>query len=352
MNRVYWCLLALLLLSGCASPLSSGVGSATALEFKTSERDGTPFRAVAKGQVIAGGQARGGSVFIQLPSSIDVGPCVSLHDAKGKNVFPNGASIYTAVRSELIEATYSLQRVNSELASSRRTDPRLLLASARERLSGNRAFSNQQCSRPVQRPIPRRPDTRCTSHQECLQEGAAICFTRYIGERGCGAALSEFRVPGLLSSPSCAATAAKLAGEKYEMGDAVVDAIVGAIEDAGANLRQSDSIFDNLFGLAIGAGAEVRRLSQARSCTDSFIRQHFGPLETWQSNVRDITSEPDRLLASCQADRTNLPSLEAAVTNSPIPGDIDRLQARIAEIERQQRSLRVEKRPLEFCRPG
>lgn len=353
MNVVSWFLLALVVvLSGCASPLTSGVGSAGTLEFKTSERNGTPFRAADRGRVIAAARAQGGSVTFQLPAARDTGPCVSIHNAEGKNVFPNGASVYTAVRAELKETSDQLQRANAELSESRRSDPRLLIASTQERLTNNRAFVNQQCTQPEQRAIPNKPVTRCTSRQECVQDGAAICFTRYLGEKGCGAAFSEFRVPGILSGPGCAAAAAKLAGEKYELGDAFVDAMMGIIEDAGASLRESDSLLDNILGGAIRLGAEAKKQSDARSCTDSFVRRHFGPLEAWQANVQSIVTEPERLFASCQKDHDSLPLLAMTLIMSTIPANTDRLEEKVAELRRRQRTLEAERRPLEFCKAG
>lgn len=345
-NAWCWGPAALLVLSGCATPLTSGVGGAAALEFKTSERDGTLFRAVERNRVVSTGMARGGSVVFPLPATGDVGPCIAIFDAKGKNILPDGGAVYAAVRTELVSVTGSLQRTQAELAASRSNDPRLLLEGARQRLSANRAFDGRQCSRPEQRPVPRRPLTRCTDRNECTQDGAAICFTRYMGEKGCGAAFSQFRIPGILSGPGCGAAAARLAGDKYEMGDAVVDANLGAIEDAGASLRRSDGLGDQLLGTLIALGSEAAKLAQARSCTDSFVQRHFGPLEAWQSDVRDITAEPDRLLATCRADHAGLSSLESAVRTSPVPAQTDLLAARVAELEARVRALRSERRPL------
>ena len=250
------------------------------------------------------------------------------------------------------ETSQLLQRTEAELSDSKRKDPRLLLASTRNRLSNNRAFVGQQCIRPEQRPLPIRPKTRCTSRQECLQDGASICFTRYLGESGCGVASSELGGPGILSRSDCAAAAARLAGEKYELGDAVVDAIMGIVDDEAADLQSNDSLSDNFLGFAIETLSEVRKLEQAKLCTNSFVQKHYGPMEAWQSNARSITTEPYRLVGSCQRDLDSLHSLESALIHSPNQANTDRLEAKVAELKGRQRTLETEKRPLEFCKAG
>ena len=254
------------------------------------------------------------------------------------------------VRTDLQRTSQLLQRTSAELAESRRIDPRLLLASAKERLAKNRAFVDERCIRPEQRPIPDRPATRCASRQECEQDGAAICFTQYLGEHGCRRASSEFEVPGLLSSPSCAAAAAKIAGDKYDLDEAVLDVIMGMIDDVGENLRQSDSLGDNILGFFIGLGSEAAQLSQAYSCKNSFVQEHYGPLESWRSNAQNITSEPERLLASCQADRDGLAPLELALTSSSTPANTDRLEATVANLRKRQSALEAERLPIQFCK--
>ena len=350
MYRLLFCLLALTLLSGCASTLSSGVSSLNTIDFKTSLRDGTSLRLADNNRVIAVGQARAGSVTFALPKSANISSCLSIHDVKGENVFGKNVLIQPVVRIEMQKISQDLQRTNIEFSESQKIDPRFLLANAKRRIAENRAFVDGACILPEQRPIPQRPQTRCSSRQECEQEGAAICFTQYIGEKGCAMAFSELRMPGLLSSPSCAATAAKLAGEKYELGHAVVDAITGMIDDIGGNLRDSDDLGDNILGWVIGAAVEVGQLSQARSCKNSFIEKHYEPLESWKSNVRDITSEPEKLLASCQADRNSLPSLESALITSTIPANTDRLETAVVELTKRHKMLETERLPVQFCR--
>ena len=131
------------------------------------------------------------------------------------------------------------------------------LESTKNKLNRNRAFSDRSCHLPKEKLWPREPYTKCDSHNECLEEGGAICYSRFIGLEGCALALKELKVSGMLSSPGCAAAAAEIAGEKYDMDDAFVDFLHGVADDVGGELMKSDSFLDNLLDDGVKCRGQV-----------------------------------------------------------------------------------------------
>ena len=152
---------------------------------------------------------------------------------------------------------------------------------------------------PKQRRLPPEPYTKCNSYGECLEEGGAICYSRFIGVEGCGLALRELNVSGMLASPGCAAAAANIAGEKYDMDDAFVDLLHGVADDVGTNLVKSESWFDNVLGVVVLGLNYGAKLDNARQCTDNFVERNYGPRRRWLSTVNEIRAEPDKTKSQC-----------------------------------------------------
>jgi hypothetical protein len=350
MLRTTGAFLLVLFLTGCATTVSEGWGTANGIELSVSSSETRNFYLIDGRQAISSAQARGGKIAFALPTNRNIGSCLAVIDQTGKSVLPNRSLLKPSVRVEFQNATSALQAASRELDAAIAADPSSRIDAAERRLRGNRAFVAQSCERPAQRPIPARPSVRCSSERECQQEGAAICYTRYIGEKGCGKAMSDLGISGILSSPGCAAAAARLARDKYDLNDAFIDALVGAISDAGRNLRRSDDWADNLFGVLIGAGSELYQLNQAQSCTSSFVDRHYGPLKVWQRRSDEIVSEPEELLASCRQNLQSLATLRRAAEQSPslVPAWAQRVDQLKTNIDRLRRSRQA----IEWCQVG
>ncbi len=211
-----------LLLTSCATTLSSGTQSISSVELNVSRSDNKSYYLVDRSRRrVASGVARSGKLVFELPRQANrfVDECVAIVEHTGKPALDDKRYLFLSSRSAYQNNSKEREQLvaaqNEEQRQERMANDQLKAAHAR--LRSNRAYVNAICTRPVQAAIPARPHIRCATYEECLQDGAAICFSRYLGVKGCGMALSEFKIPGFLSSPSCAAIAAKLLGEKYEL---------------------------------------------------------------------------------------------------------------------------------------
>lgn len=345
MRFLIYLLPAILVLGGCATNFTKGVNTVNSVEFKVSRSDRNAYILHDGKQRLAFALPKDGKLTFMLPPNGEISTCLSVIDQTGRSVLPDKQFLLPAVRYEYQQNLNRRATATAELDEAIKNDPKNLLNAAQARLRQNRAFLNSSCSRPEQRPIPPQPIVRCSSQRECQVEGAAICYSIYFASKGCEKAFNELRIPGILSSPSCAAMAAKLAEEKYDLNDAVKDLLLAAIANG---LTSSDSFGDNLLGWGLQFGLEVAALNKARSCTTTFVRTHWGPLGDWETLVDQIRAEPDQQLLSCQQDLRNIPlwTQQIAVSPSKIP----ELEARLAAINDKLKSLESDRRPIEWCR--
>lgn len=340
-----------LVLSGCATSGRVGAGriagtdTVDTLELQAPRSSGkTYYLFDGSRQPVARAVSLSGQLRFVLPQNRYVGECVAVFDDRGKPLLEDRRKIRLAVRAEHQEAWREKQDIKTKSDTMAATERRVRQQreTVEARLRTNPAHGSGICRRLLPQQAPPRPAVRCGSYNECLQDGAAICYTRYFGSKGCGLALDEFRIPGLLSSPGCAAAAAEIAGEKYDLSDAFVDALHGAIGDAAKDMMRSDDFLNQLLGLAITLGNEYSQLEQAKNCASRFADREFAPLRTWSTRIEQIRAEPDRLLADCQRDVAELRRLGQQAT-SPQTTDITvrlrALDSRIARLEQERRTI-------------
>jgi len=180
-----------------------------------------------------------------------------------------------------LQSRYSYYQREIQAAKNTNRSHAIQMSRVISSLGQTRAYQNGSCERPRRKPYPPMPKVKCGTHAQCTEEGSAICFTRFVGSEGCSYALSEYKVPGLLSSPGCAALAAELAEEKYELGDAFVDAIHGVVDDIAREQMNSDSILSQAFGAVIYNEKTTRNNS---AFIASYLLVHRG-LCQWLGNI-------------------------------------------------------------------
>ncbi len=353
MLRMFCAMLLLLFLASCATTLSSGTQSINSVELNVSRSDNKSYYLVDSSRKhVSSAVASSGKLVFELPRQANrfVDECVTIVDSTGKPVLDDKKSLFLASRS----AYQNNSKEREQLVAAQHEDQRRermahdQLKAANARLRSNRAYVHATCTRPVQTAMPARPQMRCATREECLQDGAAICFSKYLGAKGCGLALNEFNIPGMLSSPVCAATAAKLAGEKYELGEALVDALYGVADDAARELMSRGTIGEKIVGAIIGITSESLQLRDAHSCTQSFVERQFAPLENWNREVSRIRAEPAHLLQSCQQDVQSLASMPQQI--SATAERLRQRQPRLQALESNMNKLMRERSPIQWCR--
>lgn len=345
------------LLAGCATGgvdsryTVSGSSTVYSLEIDAPRSNGRLYNLYDSGGAFAAlTTSNNGKIRFRLPPGDFLRDCAVVTDAKGVPLFGSGAdAIYLGPRSEHQAAWRQREAILAEADDSSSVDRAAQgeLDSLQSQLYANRAHVGGSCARPQPRALPPQPVVRCGSRNECQQEGAAICFTRYLGAKGCGAALNRYKVPGLLSSPGCAAAAAELAGDKYGFDDAFVDALHGIAADLSTELMKSDSTADQIAGFIIGGVSEAVQLNQAVECTDRFVAREFGAQEAWAAQIAQIRAEPGDALARCQRDIARLAAVREQVASA---GErADQTSTRIGAIEQRIAVLERERRPIEWC---
>lgn len=287
-------------LSGCAVKSTKTIQTNERLVVSLSSSDTDQYKLINQyGRVISRDSGEDKELSFRIPYSADLNQCYSISNSKGKHLSDN------MYRLSLVNEYRTIDQYKKNLekllkkSSDKNKRYNRNLESTKNNLNTNRAFSNRSCHVPKEKPWPRKPHTKCNSHTECLEDGGAICYSRFMGLEGCSLALKELKVSGMLSSPGCAAVAAEIAGEKYDMDDAFVDFLHGVADDVGGDLMKSDSVWDNLLGvLVVGANYGIK-LDKARQCTNNFVETHFGPKRRWIQTVNEIRAEPKKTTSRC-----------------------------------------------------
>ena len=289
-------------LSGCSIHPKSAVQTKDSLVISLSgSANNNYFLIDERGRIVSQDSAKDGELTFSIPANVDTKSCLLVQDQKGKKLTESSYQI------TFIDQYRSLDNYKQFLESAvarkvqEHADLNRNFQDVKIRMEGHNAYSNRRCHLPDQREIPERPITRCGSYNECLEEGGAICFSRFIGSEGCSMALKEINISGMLASPACSATAARLAGDKYDMDDVFVDFLHGVADDAGGKLIKSESWFDKTLGVLVIATNYGLKLENARNCTNNFVQTYYGPMLVWQQQVREIQLEPERIKANCES---------------------------------------------------
>jgi len=343
-------LVAALVLGGCATTVDTGSQSVNDVQLQISNGpDGVYSMVDVQNRVVSRATKLSGRLVFALPSGTYLESCVRVFDPKQKPIFADrwvSLTVRTAYQG-LYAERQKLSAVSLE-DDKRQQAVTNQYRQASARLAANRAFSANQCVRPTQLAIPPAPRVKCTDHAACQQEAAAICFSRYLGNKGCAKAFDALKMPGLLSSPACSAMAAQLAREKYDLSDAFVDAILGALDDSGRQLRQSSDKGDVAIGRVIGLFNEAYQLNEAWTCTKGLVEREYGPYERWQREASRIGEEPQTLMRSCQQDVQLVVDLGPQATAAQSRSQAS--AARVRSTEAAISALLQERRPLDWCR--
>lgn len=301
MKPVIALLMVAISLAGCAVKPVTSTQTIQSIDIRLSKPDKQVYRLVdQRRRVVANSNGANAQLNFSLPPSrYLLQQCLTVTDARGKvfaalqNIKPTLAITYHNTRREYAENT---RRVRYLTYTRQRTEQQRIAAI--RQLKTNRAFVRDRCILPEQRYLPARPRTKCDSEHQCKEEGGAICYTMvFRNATACSIAASELKLSGMLTSPACGALAAKMAKEKYGMGDLVADAILGGIEDsAKENWNKGE------YGAAVllGAIAVGGKYLQARNCTENFVERHYGPLREWLKLKYYIEREPYQSKRTCE----------------------------------------------------
>lgn len=292
----------ILLLSGCAVKPVSSIQTKDSLIISLSGSDKNRYRLVdQRGGIVSTVTGANSQLSFRVPKNTNLNQCFAVIDKDGKPLTDHRYK-FSLINEFRTVSGYKRQLDSERDGYIKNLDQnRKNLDKTIAQLDRNRAFADRRCHLPKQRSLPPEPYTKCSSYSECLEEGAAICYSRFIGVEGCGLALRELNVSGMLASPGCAAVAANLAGEKYNMDDAFVDLLHGVADDMGTNLVKSDSWFNNALGVfVLGLNYSIK-LDNARQCKNTFVERHYGPKRRWITAVNDIRAEPGKTKSQCMS---------------------------------------------------
>ncbi|WP_157605637.1 hypothetical protein [Rheinheimera sp. SA_1] len=302
-------------------------------------------------QLVSQATVSGEQLIFQLPPNLVVDQCFSLQSLQHRQSLAEPPYFMLSLVAQYRDLSVRKMRVEQELqaaidaeVNSRQFHTNTMLA-----LEQHPAFAENSCLVPPQQVLPAEPFTKCQSEQECRSEGGAICFSLLLGNEGCGIAAQQLQIPGLLSNPGCSAIAAELAGEKYQLDQAVVDALAGYADDIANQMIQSESGFDQFFGILLKGVGYAVKLENALQCTNDFVQRHFGPKLAWQAEVQQIIAAPQRLYSQCQQfvqhTHQSVAAIHAAIAQQ------QQLQPQLAAISEQLTVLQQLQLPLDAC-PG
>ncbi len=344
--------LLLLIMSIFITACSTGPAKTTetyrSLNVETSKKDRQQYFLLdQKGRVVSRGYGNNGKLSFSLDRLYNPGnQCFKVVDRQRK-VFGKLEAINLSVLPEFRKTESELKQINASLRSlqSQSTRNKRALNNSKQQLASNRAYKNGSCILPKQRYLAPKPATKCSSEYQCKQEGGAICYSMTFGSTGCSIAASELNISGMLTSPFCGATAAKLAKQKYGLGDAVADAIIGGIEDEAKSTWDQGNWFGALFLGAIAVGGKYL---QAESCTDNFIKKHYLPLANWKQRKAYIEREPHTAIRQC---KTSLASIEQYPSKQKnINRKLTSLHEKKKLLETRYNQLKLSASPVQHCK--
>jgi len=288
------------ILSGCAVKPTNSIQTNKSLVVSLSGTDKKEYRLVNRyGKVVSRDTGEDKKLKFDIPYKADVNQCYSVLNEKGKYLSDDLYRLSLVNEYRAIDGYKTKLEKLLKNSTEKNESYTSYFENTKNKLERNRAFSDRRCHLPKERPWPREPYSKCGTYDKCLEEGGAICYSRFIGLEGCAFALKELNVSGMLSSPGCAAAAAEIAGEKYDMDDAFVDFLHGVADDVGGELMRSESLLDNILGFfVVGANYGVK-LDKARQCTNDFVETHFGPKRRWIEAVNEIRAEPEKTRSQC-----------------------------------------------------
>ncbi len=286
----------------------------------------------------------------RVSTQADLSTCLQVVNSKGKNFFEDNLSFtlpliaeYKEIdrlqyhlsvetdRHEYANLAYSFNNLDNELRE----------------LKSNEAFNGRSCVVRPHRPLPREPDTVCSSEQECNEEGAAICYSRFLGTEGCGLASREFNIPGLLSSPTCSAIAAELAGEKYGLPEAFIDLIHGLVDDYAEQNLRSDSLWHNLLGtIALGTNY-AWKFNRTNQCVVDFTNQFYGVKMRWLQQIDQIKQQPYILKRACDQQLSEYISKKDKIEKRK--ERYEKLKAQLVDADTRFETIRNERAPVMLC---
>ncbi len=352
MRKILVTLAFLFILSGCAvSPVSTTQEKNKITVVLSGTSDDSYRLYNDYDGYVARADGRDGSLVFTVPEYADTSRCFTVKDKNGKNIYENNTYFSTPLISELRQSQKERRAYEDKITqlqgNAQQFDTSYNDHWVQFRKSPAFNAAGNTCRLPAQKTIPPKPYAKCTSEQQCKEDGAAICFTRFIGEAGCGVASKKLGISEFLSNPGCAAAAADLAGQKYGMEDAFVDALNGAIKDVANTSKSSESPLENIIGHIIDAGVYAYDINSAVQCTSKFIETNYGPVRKWLAEQKSIEAEPQLAMNQC---KSLVNSINADVKNiNSVNEQIKMASGGLLMAKEKESKLYNEKRSVSNC---
>lgn len=336
------------LLGGCATAITSGTSTVDLLDLNASRGDGLAYALLdGSRQPIARAVSHDGRIRFDLPADLPIGRCVVVLDDTGHSALGERSAIHLALRAEFQELRAQRERIAVDEAAleaasaSRRRDA----DATRSRLQVNPALVDGTCRRPAAQPAPPPPATSCASRQDCLRDGAALCFTQQYGASGCQRAAKELGLSGLGSNPLCKPAAAARASGGID--SAIFGALKNAAADVARTLQGSTDSAEKALGGMVANASDLAQISNARDCTNAYVERALAPQAAWNTRLRQLREEPQRQLEACQAGADALRDADQQATATAAQSRELAEQAHL--LEGRLESLRRERRAIEWC---
>ena len=345
-----WLVLVCIMLSGCSIKPVSTLHTYKDLQVKLSQADKSWYRLVdEKRRLVSKSTGVNGVLNFGISGRTDVSQCFYVINKKGENIFGGTSRISLSLIAEYRKINAEKQALERKRDRNERADKRYRskYKSDWKSLRANRAFKNKTCHTPAQGPIPRKPVTKCATEKQCREEGGAICFSQFLGSEGCGIALKKLKIPGLLSSPGCAAAAAELANQKYNMDDALVDLLHGVVDDVADSLIESNSGWDQFWGVVAKGLSYGVKLNKAQECTNAFVNRYYGPKHRWLNEVKRIQNEPRLTKNRCVALINQVNDYHKKINDNV--NKLKKSSKELSEINLKHQQLLKVKKPVSFC---
>jgi hypothetical protein len=262
------------LLQGCGTTARQMTETYNSVSIDIGGKSNKTYRLInADRDVLSVASGRTGTLTFRVPEMRQERQCLYVVDDQGKSISFSQQGVqgfgveiapqHYAQRQEIISMEAELEGIQGSTSSQANR-----LRSIDNELASNRATAGSRCQKPTMRPIPRQPVTRCSSREECYQDGTQICFGIAFGAEGCSMALSSQGVPGVVAGPSCGYAATKLATEKYGLGSGIVDAIRGQVDDWAEQKARDGTISGFLQALVIKTANYASKAYSATQCRD------------------------------------------------------------------------------------
>ncbi len=328
--RILIFLLFSMFIFGCAVKPEKMIQGSHSLEVSLSGNSSQHFKVIDRNNyALSEAKASNKLLTFALPYYTSESECYRVVDDSGNNLLGERNGIRLTTAGEYRQVSASHEKAKQKAKQLEKTVPQYLSTwkSADSEMREHYLFSGTTCNLPPQRDFPPFPEVLCNTEGQCQRLANDVCISNLVDAEKCSFALSKTNLHSSISSVSCGIVVASAQGGGYGIDSGLADALTGYLDE-----RTKSMIDSGQYGEAIGTAILRVGLTYLRtqSCKESFAKNAYAPVRSWQYQKARIEKEPyeardrcyrligahNNALENYETSKTELKQTELAVRES------------------------------------